>query len=69
MIKNKAGVVRGAWEGGNPSGEYLHFQHIFHAIMQNPNLDLVKITSNKALTNIQVKVVYRYITGKSTQIQ
>lgn len=45
MIKNKAGLIRGAGKGENPGSEYLHFQHIIHAIVQNPNLDLVKITS------------------------
>ena len=57
MIKNNAGFIRGAGKGENPGSEYLHFQHIFHAIVQNPNLDLVKITSYVALTNIPVKVV------------
>ncbi|HQW26738.1 MAG TPA: hypothetical protein PLV75_12295 [Saprospiraceae bacterium] len=62
MIKNNAGFIRGAGKGENPGSEYLHFQHIFHAIVQNPNLDLVKITSYVALTNIPVKVVYPSIT-------
>ena len=57
MIKNNVGFIRGAGKGENPGSEYLHFQHIFHAIVQNPNLDLVKITSYVALTNIPVKVV------------
>lgn len=62
MIKNKAGVIRGAGKGEHPDSEYLHFQHIFHAIVQNPNLDLVKITSYRPLTNFPVKVFYRSIT-------
>jgi hypothetical protein len=62
MIKNKAGLIRGTGKGEYPGSEYLHFQHIFHAIVQNPNLDLVKITSYEALTNILVKVFYRSFT-------
>ncbi len=69
MIKNNVGFIRGAGKGENPGSEYLHFQHIFHAIVQNPNLDLVKITSYEALTKITLKVFYRSITRKTTQIQ